>query len=159
MYRRLKLIWKDTPRESFSNVHPGGRKDSTGRRMRLNERELAKISLIVSIIFVTCNSIRWIPNIYELLLRLKHEEVETVEWPCWVDCMIQVNHFLIVFNSSVNFYIYYFSYYGMPLKCCKIKSRLSQKPSQPIEKDVIISGRVIKASIEAQTIYLREMNC
>ena len=61
LYRRLKLIWKDTPRESFSSVHPGGRKDSTGRQMRLNERELTKVSLIVSIIFVTCNSIRWIP--------------------------------------------------------------------------------------------------
>ena len=159
LYKRLKQIWKETPRESFSTVHPGGRKDSTRRRLRLNERELAKVSLIVSIIFVTCNSIRWIPNIYELLLRLKHGDVKGFEWPEWVDCMIQVNHFLTVFNSSVNFYIYYFTHYGMPLKSCKMKLRLSQKPSDPIEKEVIISGRVIEASIETETISLREINC
>ena len=121
LYKRLKQIWKETPRESISSAHLGGRKDSMGRRMILNERELAKVSLIVSIIFVICNSIRWIPNIYELILRLKHEDVKGFEWPGWVNCMIQVNHFLIVFNSSVNFYIYYFTHYGMPLKCCKIK--------------------------------------
>ena len=160
LYKRLKQIWRENPRDkSFSCVHPGGRKISTRRRLRLNELELAKVSLIVIIIFVICNSIRWIPNIYELLQRLKLDEDDRIEWPEWVSSMIQVNHFLTVFNSSVNFYVYYFTHYGMSLKLFKMKSRPSQKQSQPLEKDVIISGRVIEASIETESMYLREMNC
>lgn len=159
LYRRLKQIWKENPRgKTFSCVHPGARKISTRRRLRLNELELAKVSLIVIIIFVICNSIRWIPNIYELLQRLKLDEEKSIEWPEWVNSMIQVNHFLIVFNSSVNFYVYYFTHYGMSLKLFKMKSRPSQKQSQPLEKDVIIRGRVIEASIETENMYLREMN-
>ena len=160
LYRRLKQIWKENPGDrKLSSVHPGGRKYSTRRRLRLNELELAKVSLIVIVIFVICNSIRWIPNIYELLQRLKLDEQKSIEWPEWVSSMIQVNHFLVVFNSSVNFYVYYFTHYGMSLKLFKMKSRPSRKQSQPLEKDVIISGRVIEASIETENMYLREMNC
>ena len=120
---------------------------------------LQKLVFIVIVIFVICNSIRWIPNIYELLQRLKLDEQKSIEWPEWVSSMIQVNHFLVVFNSSVNFYVYYFTHYGMSRKLFKMKSRPSQKQSQPLERDVIISGRVIEASIETENIYLRDINC
>ena len=161
LYRRLKQIWKENPRESIVSHSLGARKGSTKRRIKLNELELAKVSLIVMLVFVVCNSIRWIPNIYELLQRLHHEEDEDtdIKWPTWVDLMIHLNHSLTVFNSSVNFYIYYFTHYGMPLKACKTKSNIRHITSNQMDTDVIMSGRFIEASIEKETFSLREVNC
>ena len=159
LYRRLKQIWKENPRESIASL--GSRKGSTKRRIKLNELELAKVSLIVMFVFVVCNSIRWIPNIYELLQRLHHDEGEEkdIKWPAWVDFMIHVNHFLTVFNSSVNFYIYYFTHYGIPVKSCKSKSYVPPKASDQMDMDVIMSGRFIEASVENENFFLREANC
>ena len=90
---------------------------------------LAKVSFFIVFVFVICHSIRWIPNIYELILRIQTKDVEN-HWPYWIESITQISHFLTVLNSSVNFYIFCSARYG--LSFCK------QKPSSE-EQDIDMS--------------------
>ena len=83
-------------------------------RLKFSELTLAKVSLIVVFVFVVCHSIRWIPNIYELIQRMCQNGTN-IQWPYWVRLLEQISNFLTVLNSSVNFYIYYITHYEILL--------------------------------------------
>ena len=68
-----------------------------------NEIALAKVSLMIVFIFILCHSVRWIPNVYELI-RISHNDKRS--WPPWVESVTHISHFLTTLNSSVNFYVY-----------------------------------------------------
>ena len=74
--------------------------------LKANEIMLARVSLVLSFVFIICHSIRWIPNVYELIQRIQ-EDNEYVDWPYWVEIITHLSHFMTVLNSSVNFYVYY----------------------------------------------------
>ena len=74
-----------------------------GDQTKKNEVALAKVSLTIVLIFILCHSVKWIPNIYELL-RLSSNDKR--QWPSWIESTTHVAHFLMSFNSSVNFYVY-----------------------------------------------------
>merc|ERR1712223_216599 len=67
---------------------------------------LAQVSLGIAFVFIMCHSIKWIPNIYELLQVGRDEGVD-LEWPYWIELVSNISHLMTVFNSSVNFYIYF----------------------------------------------------
>ena len=69
---------------------------------------LAKVSICIALVFIPCQAVRWIPNIYELLERVLSTGTE-IRWPSWLETITYVSHFSTVLNSSVNFYIYYFT--------------------------------------------------
>jgi len=79
-------------------------------RSTLHQREvrLAQVSCGIVAVFVLCHSIKWIPNIYELI-QVENDE-EEVPWPVWVEYVTCISHALTTFNSSVNFYIYMFKH-------------------------------------------------
>ena len=77
-------------------------------KTRNYEISLAKISLLIMSVFITCHSVRWIPNIYELIQHMK-DDSEEFEWPEWVDSMTHASHFLTTLSASINFYIYFFN--------------------------------------------------
>ena len=91
---------------------------SVTKRLKTNEIVLSKVSLIISLVFIICHSIRFVPNIYELILRMKANDDQYVHWPDWVDCFTYFSHLLTVFNASVNFYIYYFVRYEIKSVNC-----------------------------------------
>ena len=102
------------------------------RRIKLNEIMLAKVSIGIVIVFVICHSVKWIPNIYELVQRLLQETTksENIAWPLWVQYITEISHFLTVLNSSVNFYIYYITHYGVPISVsCSIRDSESDSSS------------------------------
>merc|ERR1712141_581565 len=72
-------------------------------RNRRKDIVLAKVSLAIVFVFIVCHSIKWIPNIYELM----QVDYGAVEWPYWVEIFVCISHLMVVFNSSVNFYIYF----------------------------------------------------
>ena len=76
------------------------------KRLKVTEIMLARVSLLITFVFVICHSIRWVPNIHELVQRINDQDIQ---WPSWVDSFTCVSHFLTVLNSSVHFYIYYFT--------------------------------------------------
>ena len=87
-----------------NNVHNNNKRT----RMKSHEMILARVSILIVIVFIICHSVRWIPNMYELIERinLKKDQKE-IKWPSWIQTITQISHFLTVLNSSVNFYIYW----------------------------------------------------
>jgi len=79
-------------------------------KIKRTELVLARVSLVIVLVMVICHSIRWIPNIYELIQRISTED-KKIKWPFWVESYTQVSHLFIVFNSSVNFYVYVITHY------------------------------------------------
>ena len=86
---------------------PNGCSNSSQIENRNNEMFLAKVSILIVTIFIACHSIRWVPNIYEMIQHTQNNG--EFQWPSWVESITHVSHFLTTFNSSINFYIYFFS--------------------------------------------------
>jgi len=82
----------------------------------LHQREvrLAQVSCGIVAVFIICHSIKWVPNIYELLQvqtgQVFTQDMEVI-WPAWVEYVTCLSHLLTTFNSSVNFYIYMFKHF------------------------------------------------
>ena len=66
---------------------------------RRREIVLAKVSLAIVFVFILCHSLKWISTVYELFYP-------PTEWPPWVKIFFHFSRLALVFNSSVNFYIY-----------------------------------------------------
>ena len=81
--------------------------------LKVDEILQAKINLIVASVFIVCNSIRWIPNTCELLEVVFQSELGK-DWTLLIKKIGHLSNCLIVLNSSVNFYIYYFTHHGIP---------------------------------------------
>ena len=75
-----------------------------------NNDNLAPILFGVVIVFVICNSLRVILNIYDSAVVEDIIECEKQKMgrypPAWVLCTISVSHLLLMLNSSVNFLVY-----------------------------------------------------
>ena len=104
-----------TPSSNRSNYHfrKLSFKENENKRIQLNEVVLAKVNIAIAVVFIIFHSVKRIPNIYELIQRIYHENGK-IEWPMWIESITSISHFLIVLNSSVNFYIYSATHYFMP---------------------------------------------
>ena len=75
-----------------------------------NDINLAPILFGVVIVFIGCNSIRVILNVYDFYVLDGIIECESKGMgrvpPVWVNCTISVSHLLLMINSSVNFLVY-----------------------------------------------------
>ena len=169
LYKQLKLIVRNTSTKLSSfrlrqlsiasiqlhNVHPeeDGLIQSKNKRIKPSEIMLAKVSIFIVFVFIVCHSIRWIPNIYELIQRIYSED-GNIEWPFWVDSITQISHFLTVFNSSVNFYIYCITHYGIPSNICSL---LNQRSSSDIEMSAIMDRqKTVTCTLESDLKEVRE---
>lgn len=72
-------------------------------------RDMAMAMLFSVIIacFLLCQSGKFVLNFYEMAAIFLGEKKED-PWPLWAFVLTRVSHFLLVVNSSVNFYIYCF---------------------------------------------------
>jgi hypothetical protein len=112
LYKQLKLIVSDTSTKQRSssiirsasitpnqhqNVHPeeDGLIQNKKERIKPSEIMLAKVSILIVFVFIVCHSIRWIPNMYELIQRIYSED-GNIEWPDWVESITQISHFLTI---------------------------------------------------------------
>ena len=92
---------------------------------KYNEMVLAKVSVSIVFFFVLCHSVKWVPDIYEIVYGY-YEIEEAYDPPEWIQICTNVSIFLTTLNSSVNFYIYivthfhFFSPSGFTeFMCCK----------------------------------------
>ena len=116
LHNQLKQIIPIDPchstRESFASMSAMGNNHGHQNSMpqiNFSEIVLAKISIIIAAVFLTFHSVRWIPNIFELTQR-KLSDMEEIHWPKWIQTVTTISHFLILLNSSVNYYIYAFTH-------------------------------------------------
>merc|ERR1711899_612304 len=84
------------------NRLPEGMISNQSIHNKKNEIALAKVGLTIVLIFILCHSVKWIPNIYELV-RLSGNDKR--QWPPWIESTTHIAHFLMSLNSSVNFYV------------------------------------------------------
>ena len=95
-----------------------------------NELQLTITSTAISVVFIICHGIRWIPNIFELIQVSNPEFTEdNFLWPLWVENTSMISHFLITLNSSMNFYIYYASRLKEIVTCCQTKCPINSTSS------------------------------
>ena len=130
LHNRLKEIILIDPchstRESFASTSAMANNHGHQNNMlqiNFSEIVLAKISIMIAAVFLTFHSIRWIPNIFELTQR-KLSDMEEIHWPEWIETVTTISHFLILLNSSVNYYIYAFTHNKIPLP--RIRSTKSE---------------------------------
>lgn len=75
-----------------------------------SDLNLAPVLFGVVIVFVLCNSLRVLLNIYDFtqvdaIIECDRRGVGRMP-PAWILCSISVSHLLLMFNSSVNFLVY-----------------------------------------------------
>lgn len=105
--------------------------DHNGHHEKKNEIALAKVSLSIVFVFILCHSVKWIPNLFELA-RLAWDDKR--EWPPWIESVTHISHFLMVLNSSVNFYIYCGKHKSVLTGCC------SESPGSRNDLSLALSG-------------------
>ena len=70
-------------------------------------------------VFITCHSVRWIPNLYELQQKevgtvsgrvvtsvLWQTMQEDLSWPPWIQHTTHLSNLLLVVSTATSFYIY-----------------------------------------------------
>ena len=100
-------------KREWQDLNDAGKRKKSDNRPHTTtptETHLTKISMAIILVFIVCHGIRWIPNIYELI-QISHPDFDDANfvWPHWIQSSANISQFMIVLNSSVNFYIYYAS--------------------------------------------------
>jgi len=76
------------------------------RISRLHRRDstMAAMLFCIVVVFFVSHSPRLVLNIYEAIQMIRFGTIKF--WPEWADILTRVNHFMLVFNSSINIIIY-----------------------------------------------------
>lgn len=115
----------------------------TGARRK--EITLAKVSMVIVFVFIFCHALKWIPNLYELLL-VDTSNLANLKWPNLVEVFTNISHMFLVFNSSVNFYIYYAKHPSIlkVLWCC---------PKSTTHVDETSNNQITHQTIQSTTYF------
>ena len=94
------------------SVHPNLRYPSE-RQRRQNQVNRAKVVLVISGIFVVCNTCKWSVNAFEFYVRFRDDDKRKEESIAKdlntyqiVDVGMSIGNSLVMFISSINFYVY-----------------------------------------------------
>ena len=69
------------------------------------EHKLGVMLVAISLLFVTCQSFKLIPDVYEALFCM-HKGTGECTAPAFVNKVVDLSHLLVCFNSAANFVIY-----------------------------------------------------
>ena len=100
------------------------------------EHSLGIILIIMSILFIICQSLKIVPDMYEIIACKKVDESnnssQECTFPAVIDKLTQLSHLLVCINSAANFLIYYcaggkfreawLDTYGFWWCCCSMKN-------------------------------------
>ena len=108
--RANSSTWNNNNNNNNINNGNGNPAPTTGVTPAGADMRLAPILFGVVIVFVLCNSLRVILNIYDFsvvdgIIKCERKGVGRVP-PSWILCSISVSHLLLMVNSSVNFLVY-----------------------------------------------------
>ena len=81
-------------------------------RKQQEEHSLGIILILMSILFVICQSLKIVPDMYEIIVckhsnRESEDEPKFCDFPDVINKLTQLSHLLVCINSSANFLIYY----------------------------------------------------
>ena len=94
--------------KKYKGFRIGDKKEDREREIQCN---MAHINIVIVIVFIICHSIIQIPSINELTERLNGREDGTENVTDWkhkqlIQTITEISQIMVVFNSSVNFYVY-----------------------------------------------------
>ena len=100
---------------SNSGSHMARKRPTTQKRTFLRkqqeEHSLGIILILMSILFIVCQSLKIVPDIYEIIVCRTAEkynnDLHSCEFPGAIVKLTNVSHLLLCINSSANFLIYY----------------------------------------------------
>lgn len=93
--------------KKLSKYFPPFPPDKNEERMRDKQLQMANINVTIVIIFIICHSLCQIPSIHELCQRsTTGENVTKWSHKDLMYTLTEISQVLVVFNSSVNFYVY-----------------------------------------------------
>ncbi|XP_040565534.1 FMRFamide receptor [Lepeophtheirus salmonis] len=110
LFRQTIMRQSRRPTERNRNSFRNTRSDSTSEESPKTSHKTAKPSRIchvllwISIVFIICQSVKIIPDLYEVLY-CQNNEVDC-EQNKTMDAIISLSHLLLTINSSTNFIIY-----------------------------------------------------
>ena len=95
--------------------------------MRKREVLLSRINVYITVLMVSCHTVRIIPTVWDFVQTVKmdtdtqvrdNQEVQTENstqntlkdflWPQWLDLVTTFSHLSLTISCSLSFYIYYF---------------------------------------------------
>jgi hypothetical protein len=79
------------------------------RRKQKEEHHLGLILVLMSILFIICQSFKIVPDIYELIFCGSSEDSCEEMAHGAINVVLRMSHLLVCFNSSANFLVYYLS--------------------------------------------------
>jgi hypothetical protein len=93
--------------KKLKKYNTGVMADENEERMRNKQLQMANINITIVIIFILCHSLSQIPTIHELCQRsIIGENVTKWAHKDLMYTLTEISQVLVVFNSSVNFYVY-----------------------------------------------------
>ncbi|TRY73600.1 hypothetical protein TCAL_08729 [Tigriopus californicus] len=113
---------KDTPETSILLITRRGRprlrktptmmSESSSQqpfRRQKEEHNLGIILISMSTLFIICQSLKIIPDLYELIWCNQDPDTEECHFNTLTSGIIRISHLLVCFNSAANFVVYYVS--------------------------------------------------
>ena len=100
---------KDVLRNKTQKKQPPVQKKHFLRKQQ-EEHSLGIILILMSILFVICQSLKIVPDMYEIIVcnSAEHENTsQACEFPDVIQKLTELSHLLVCINSSANFLIYY----------------------------------------------------
>ena len=83
----------------------GNLNEESSTNIQQDEINLARTLIVVVLVFLICQSVKLIPDVYEVV-SCPSDPQEECQSPIWIEAIIDISHLLLAINSSINFIIY-----------------------------------------------------
>lgn len=97
---RLATAWLSNYRAKELKLSQVAKRNTPGTDL------LLQVSLVITVIFVLCHSVKWVPNVWELRQVGSEASRQGGEWPEWLQVTTHFSHLLTTLNGSTSVYIY-----------------------------------------------------
>ena len=108
--KKYRSTLNPDPRYAINNLQPTG-----ARNLKPQELNLAVTLVAISLLFICCQSVKLIPDVYEMIYcnhfelasKVTDNELEKIcQVPTWIDAIVSVANLACCINSAGNFILY-----------------------------------------------------
>ena len=144
--RQRKLtVFSNRPESDPLYVHISHRQ----QYLRKSQIDLAIVNMIIAVVFLISYSLIWAWAIHDFLHYMSSESSAFLNNPPWLQVSQHIFKILVVFNSSVNYYIYLLKRFilspNKTFECCKSKERL--RNNERIQLQTITENETLETQL------------
>ncbi len=144
----------------FRTINRATRLHNTISSHQRRDHKVAMMLITIVVVFVICHSIRSIVNIYECIQMAVYGDLKY--WPSWVQTLVNINHFALVVNSSINILIYackdekFLNVLLITIKYKRTES-CTLPTAEPVTRVDYVAGRTVANAGGGETINMDVM--